>query len=215
MSHERLDHLLLTPVTGWFPRRATKEDFPQLAELFNIANMGSIPALWNPDAPIGKTWIDMLHSMMFGENGELNYKNIIVADMGGKAVGMLVININPNPWPQEDYSQMKPYVASFSKLRAKVPGYAYIRIIAVLPEHRGLRVATSLLDICFNLAIKSNWPGTFATVHESNILQLEHYHKRGLREIAREPVIEHAAYAPDSQWLLLSIKTPHGFLPKT
>ena len=193
---------------------AEEGDFLAMAELFDMANANTMAALWNRDAPEGQTWVDMLKPMMFGDFGELNYKNIVVADVGGKAVGMLVINVNPNPWPEEDSSFMKPYAVPFSKLRAKVPGYGYLRIMAVFPEFRGLRIATNLLDIAFNLAIKSEWNGVCATVHDGNTLLLTHYRKRGLKELGRSEVVEHISYDPKSCWVLMSVDTPGGFLPE-
>jgi ribosomal protein S18 acetylase RimI-like enzyme len=214
LSHTRLDHLLQAPVEGWFPRMAEESDFEQMAELFDIANANTMAALWNRDAPEGQTWVDMLKPMMFGEFGELNYKNIAVADVGGKAVGMLVVNVNSDPWPIEDFSLIKPYAVAFSKLRGMLPGYGYLRIMAVFPEFRGLRIATNLLDIAFNLAIKSGWKGVCATVHDGNALLLEHYRKRGLKELGRSEVVEHISYDPKSNWILLSVDAPGGFLSK-
>ncbi len=192
---------------------AEEGDFEQMAELFDIANAKTIATLWNRDAPKGQTWVDMLKPMMFGEFGELNYKNIVVADVGGRAVGMLIVNVNSDPWPEEDFSLMQPYAVPFSKLRARLPGYGYLRIMAVFPEFRGLRIATNMLDIAFNLAIKSNWKGVCATVHEGNTLLLKHYRKRGLKEVARSEVVEHVSYDSKSCWILMSVDTPGGFLP--
>ena len=193
---------------------AEEADFPQLAKLFDIANANTMAAIWNRDAPEGQTWVDMLKPMMFGEFGELNYKNIIVADIDGIAVGMLIINVNSDPWPDQDLSFMEPYAVPFSKLRAMVPGYGYLRIMAVFPEFRGARIATNLLDIAFNLSIKSGWKGICATVHDGNTLLLTHYHKRGLRELGRSPVVEHISYDPKSCWVLVAVDTPGGFMPK-
>ena len=189
-------------------------DFEQLAKLFDIANANTMAALWDRDAPEGQTWVDMLKPMMFGEFGELNYKNIAVADVDGVAVGMLIINVNADPWPEEDFSAMQPYAIPFSKLRAMLPGYGYLRIMAVFPEFRGLRIATNLLDIAFNLAIKSGWKGVCASVHDGNSLLLDHYRKRGLQELGRSEVNEHISYDPKSCWVLMSVDTPHGFLPQ-
>jgi ribosomal protein S18 acetylase RimI-like enzyme len=214
LSQIRLDHLLQAPVTGWFPRMAEEGDFLTMAELFDIANAHTMAALWNRDAPAGQTWVDMLKPMMFGDFGELNYKNIAVADVDGKAVGMIIINVNPDPYPQEDHAVMKPYAVPFSVLRAKVPGYGYIRIISVMPETRGKGIAKGLIDIAMNLAIKSGWNGVFTTVHDANTFLIEHYRKRGLKELGRSEVVEHISYDPKSNWVLLSVDAPGGFLPE-
>lgn len=194
----------LDPTYRW----ATPDDLPTVALLYDMANEGLIADVWGKEAKEGETWVDVCCRYMMQEQSEISYKNTIVAEVDGKVVGALIFFPLADPMPKIDFAQIPAHMRSFFELKDMVPGSLFIRDIGVFPEYRGRRIATTMLNIAFNLGFQAGFKTGSVIVHETNVKQLAHYYKRGMKLVASRPALEHNFYPPESLWYLLKLDAP-------
>ena len=179
-------------------RQAAEGDGHAIAELQDAANEGQLSrGAWNVP---GRDWRAVGAEQIEAGLTEMALGGTIVALVGGTVAGMLNFAANDHPPAIED-----PVERPFSALRRALGPCLYLRAMAVRPEHRGLGIASQLLDLAASAARNAGAPGVGVIVHETNDRLLEHYRRRGYVEVAREPVLEHVAYAPGSALVALRL----------
>lgn len=187
-------------------RRGERHDIPVLADLFDMANAGSIAAIWGKQALDGETWRDTCARHMAEPASELHFGKALVAEASGEIAGMLLFfRMEPAAAPV-DISRLPPNLRVFAELRNLVPTCVFLRDMAVFPQFRGQGVARKLLDTGIMAGKLAGIDRAAAIVHESSTSLLAHYDRRGMKVVAQRPVVEHNFYAPESQWLLLVLE---------
>lgn len=193
-----------------FFRFAEPQDARDIAVLFDMANAGKIAEMWTPYAQEGETWVDVAVRQILTPGTSISLSGTLVAVCGNRTVGMLMCrNLSPDP---VDFSKSTEDSRSFDELKDQVRGSFYLSIMAVYEEWRGYGVAKKLLDFAISAAYHVGSTTVSAIVHESNTKLLAHYAKRGMAVKSSRPAGKHPAYAPDSQWLLLTCSPPDGFI---
>lgn len=188
-------------------RLAREKDCPDLVTLFDLSNNGltriGFAALAEPD----EDWQAAGARQMARRDVEYSCANTIIAEWDGAVAGMMIFLVQPAILPPIDAEAIAPADRAFAVLRQQTAGAVYLRNMAVFPEFRGKRIGEKLVSAVIDAAIRISIREVSAIVHDTNTLLLAHYEKRGMREIARHPVLEHPSYAPDSTWILLKGET--------
>ena len=188
-------------------RMGTQEDIPALSLLFDMANFGDVKRIWTEEAKEGESWLDICRRRMMETAGEIYFGKAVVAQVDGNVAGALFFFNYTPPESFPDISGMPLYLRIFAEMRTQMKAGVLLRDIGVFPEYRGMRLATKMIDAAINTGVAAGLRYINVIVHDSNILQHEHYYKRGFNVVFKSLVINHVYFKPDSYWYLLILDT--------
>jgi ribosomal protein S18 acetylase RimI-like enzyme len=188
-------------------RLAREEDCPALVTLFDMSNKGLTQLGFAALAEGGEDWQAAGARQMARHDVEYSFANTIVAEWDGALAGMMIFLVQPTILPPASIEAIAPADRAFAVLRQQTAGSVYLRNMGVFPEFRGRRIGEALVSAVISSAIRIGIGEVSGIVHETNVLLLAHYAKRGMLEVDRHPVLEHPSYAPDSAWILLKGET--------
>lgn len=188
-------------------RLARIEDCPALAELFDLSNAGLSRLAFEALAAPDEDWRVAGARQMARSDVEYSFSNTIVAEWQGALAGMIIYAVQPTDVILPDLSLLPRSEHAFLTLKQQTGGTVYLRNMAVFPAFRGRRIGEALVSAVIGAAIRIGIGAVTAIVHETNVLLLAHYAKRGMKSVARHPVQEHPSYAPESAWILLKGET--------
>ena len=149
-------------------RPATPADADLLLRAIDLASDGVIPALWAEYAPEGITPEDLGRMTVVDEAGEFSHRNALVADMAGRPTGALIGYRLPDP-PEPDSMPVPPEFQPLKDLEARVPGWWYINVIAVVPEAQAQGIGAALMGVVFDIADAAGLPCYLETETEANV----------------------------------------------
>jgi GNAT superfamily N-acetyltransferase len=193
-------------------RPATPDDARDIAHLFDMANFGSIAVENGRKAKPGQDWVDVTAESIHSPSSEISYQHTLIAESEGKVAGMIIAFKMIDTFKKSGLHKFPAHLRSFRELIMQFPGQYLLRDMAVYETYRGQRIATRLLNGCFEKARTLKVEYVIAIVHDTNTKLLEHYRKRGFQPVDTRPVRWHPLYAPDSRWNLLSCKADQGIL---
>ncbi|MGJ3264916.1 MAG: GNAT family N-acetyltransferase [Salinarimonas sp.] len=185
-------------------RPATPADARDVAVLWDVANAGHVASVFARDVRGGRSWLDAAAAEIARPSGEMSWRNAVVAEAGGAVVGALVALKLTRRIGRLALLRLPPDQRSHYELLATVHGAYLLRDLAVLPEHRGRGIGAALIDAGIARARAAGCDRLAITTHETNTAFRAHLARRGFSEIDARPVRQHARYAPDSRWILLT-----------
>ncbi|MGP9822642.1 GNAT family N-acetyltransferase [Salinarimonas sp. NSM] len=185
-------------------RPATPADARDVALLWDMANAGHVASVFARVADGARSWLDAAAAEIARPSGEMSWKNAVVAEAGGAVVGALVALRLAERISRVALMRLPPDQRAHYELLARVHGAFLLRDIAVLPDHRGRGIGAALIDAGVARARAAGCDALAVTTHETNAVFRRQLGKRGFREIDGTPVRQHARYAPESRWILLT-----------
>jgi ribosomal protein S18 acetylase RimI-like enzyme len=183
-------------------RPATKADCRRIAELFQISSEGVVDYVWEQlraEYP-GLAPLEIGERRYGRENTPFSYQNCLIAEHGGKAVGMLhafVMAARDGPLGPID-PVLRPYA------EMEVPGSFYIAGLAVLPEYRDRGIGTRLLRAARERARALGAAELSLIVFAGNDDALRLYAREGFKEIDRRRVVPHPLIAHTGDAVLMT-----------
>ncbi len=104
--------------------------------------------------------------MCWSPGSDVGFANAVIVEVSGTPVAAMVVNA-PLGEPL-DLCHVKPEHLPYEALKVQVPGMLYLRNIAVLPDFRGMGLASILMEVALNMASLCNATGLCAIVHRRN-----------------------------------------------
>ena len=171
-------------------RAATREDRYELARLFRMASGGVADYVWSTLAPKypGLTPLEIGARRFAREEGNVSYRNCVVAEQEGAVIGMLFTF--PIEEEQEAHDEpADPILKPYEEL--EIPGSFYICALALFPAFRSRGVGTKMLSIAREQAHKRGFSTLSLLVFEQNEGALRLYERNGFEVAGRAPVVPH------------------------
>jgi ribosomal protein S18 acetylase RimI-like enzyme len=186
-------------------RPARREDAPIIAELFAIAGHGIADYLWSLQAREGQNPIEVGIERALREDANFSWRNAILAEREGKAVGMLLGYVLPAPCPDDlaALDRLPPVLRPFIALEHRAAGTFYINGLAVRPEHRGNGIGSKLLYKSRHRALEAGTARITVEVFEQNEGALRLYQRQGFRIFDRRAAVPHPCHSYSGDILLL------------
>jgi ribosomal protein S18 acetylase RimI-like enzyme len=171
-------------------RTATTEDCYELARLFRIASSGVADYMWSRVAPKypGLTPLEIGARRFAREEGNLSYKNCVVAEQDGALVGML-FTFPIEDGREADDEPADPILKPYEEL--EIPGSFYICALALFPGFRGRGLGTKMLSIARKQARERGFGTLSLMVFEQNEGAVKLYERSGFEVARRAPVVPH------------------------
>lgn len=185
-------------------RPATPNDAADLARLIDLAGEGIPSWLWARAAEPGDSPLAVGTRRAAREDGGFSYRNAHVAEVGGHIAGMLLGYHLPDPYPDEDLSELPATLHPLIELEACAAGSWYVNALAIDAPYRGRGIAQRLMDLAETLARTSGAGELSLIVSESNTPARTLYEKRGFEVRGRRASVSSPG-APlfESDWLLM------------
>jgi ribosomal protein S18 acetylase RimI-like enzyme len=136
-------------------RRATAADAVFIAEMIDLSNAGG-----------DRSTFDVALANVLVEGSDVGFANAVIVEAGGTPVAAMVVNAPLRPYESLDH--FEPSQLPFETLKASAPGMLYLRNIAVLPDFRGMGMASILMTVALNMADLCKAAGLCAIVHRHN-----------------------------------------------
>ncbi|HEX6102921.1 MAG TPA: GNAT family N-acetyltransferase [Alphaproteobacteria bacterium] len=186
-------------------RPARPQDASAVAELFALAGHGIAEYLWSLQAREGQSPIEVGTERAAREGANFSWRNAILAERDGEAVGMLLGYVLPEPPPAGDASlhHLPPVLRPFVALEHRAAGTFYINGLAVRPEHRGNGIGSKLLYKSRQRALDAGTARVTVEVFEQNEGALRLYQRQGFRILDRRPAVPHPCHPYSGDILLL------------
>lgn len=125
-------------------RDATPEDALFLVHVIDMASDGLLPAIWARTAPAGMDGPAFGQAMVTAEDGDFSYRNAVVIEQDGTAIGGLIGY--PLPAKPEPVGPEVPEVfVPIQELANDAAGHWYINVVAVDRVAREKGCGTALL----------------------------------------------------------------------
>ena len=170
-----------------FIRDAAPDDAALLVRVIDMASEGLVPALLDEMAPEGSDGSAVGLALVTAEDGDFSYRNGIVLEDGGAALGGMIGYPLPTT-PEPAGPEIPDVFVAVNELETLAPGYWYINFVATVPESRGKGLGTALLDEAEARARDSGCPGLALVIFASNAAAIRAYMRAGYRERARRPL---------------------------
>lgn len=186
-------------------RPARREDAPAIAELFALAAHGLAEHLWSLQARPGQGPIDVGIERAEREDAVYSYRNAIMAERDGAAVGMLLGYVLPDPGPLEQggTDRLPPLLRPFLELERQAIGTYFISALAVRREHRGNGIGSKLLYKSRHCALEAGTARVTVEVFDQNEEAMRLYQRQGFRVLDRRRAIAHPCHPYTGDILLL------------
>jgi len=177
-------------------------DAPILAELVNYAGEGMPLYLWGKMAEPGESAWDIGRRRAAREEGSFSYRNAVMIDHDGEAVGCLIgYEIPDEPVPIGD---MPPMFVPLQQLENLAPATWYVNVLAVRPRFRGLGLGTRLLDVADEIGRARGKRGMSIIVADTNTDARRLYERCGYRLVATRPMVKEGWQSEGKNWVLLT-----------
>jgi ribosomal protein S18 acetylase RimI-like enzyme len=186
-------------------RPARRGDAPAVAELFALAGHGIAEYLWSLQARDGQSPLEVGAERAAREDANFSWRNAILAERDGEAVGLLLGYVLPEPGPSgiADLERLPPVLRPFVALEHQAAGTFYINGLAVRPEHRGNGIGSKLLYKSRQRALDAGTARVTVEVFDQNEGALRLYQRQGFRILDRRPAVPHACHPYSGDILLL------------
>lgn len=179
------------------------EDAPVLAELVNYAGEGLPLYLWAKMAGGERDAWSVGRDRAARETGSFSYRNAMVADCDGDAVGSLIGYRIPDV-PEEMPADMPGMFVPLQELENAAPGTWYVNVLAVLPEYRGRSLGTRLLHVAEDIARQHAAQGLSIIVSDANTGARRLYERVGYAEAGRRQMVKEGWVNEGREWVLLT-----------
>jgi ribosomal protein S18 acetylase RimI-like enzyme len=185
-------------------RPARREDARTIAELFAMAGHGVAEYLWSLETRPGQGPIELGAERAARGDTPFSWRNAILAERDGVAVGMLMAYPLPAARADRaDLARLPPVLQPFKALEEQASGTFYINGFAVRPEDRGNGIGSKLLYKCRQRALDAGTARITVEVFEQNEGALRLYQRHGFRVLDRRPAVRHACHSFSGDVLLL------------
>lgn len=188
-------------------RPATPDDAAILSEIINHAGEGLPVYLWTQMAAPGQSPWDVGRARAQRETGSFSYRNAIVAEHDGRAVGSLIgygIGVAPEPLTADTPAMFVPLL----ELENLAAGTWYVNVLAVLPGFRNLGIGAVLLHRADEIGRECGKRGMSIIVTSDNGGARRLYERHGYRETAKRTMMKENWVKDDrandgKEWVLL------------
>lgn len=180
----------MTGSTQTMVRAATEANAMNLAKLIDIAGEGIPTWIWSQSATDRKSPLEIGVERARRENGGFSYRNAMVAQVDGAAVGMVLSY--PIDMPSDnDPGDLPAPVAPFVALERQAVGTWYINALSVFPEYRGMGLGKLLLNEAEIQARQRGYERMSIQVYAQNQGAVRLYTRVGYGIASQEPVRDH------------------------
>jgi ribosomal protein S18 acetylase RimI-like enzyme len=183
-------------------RRARPNDAVILAELINFAGEGLPLYLWSKLTEGAESAWDVGQRRASRETGGFSYRNAIIIEQRGEALGALIGYALPNEPEPINYQQMPAIFVPLQELENLAPATWYVNALAVYPPYRKLGYGTQLLSLAERFATDLNNTGLSVIVSDSNHGARRLYERMGYCRIAHRPMVKEEWTNAGENWLL-------------
>ena len=184
-------------------RPARKDDARALAQLIDIAGEGFGQYLWSQSAGPGDSALDVGMKRAQREEGGFSYRNATLAEVDGKAAGLLLGYRLDDPYDTGDLNALPPIVRPLVELESFAPGSWYVNALAAFPEYRNRGLGTLLLSEADRLTRASGANSVSLIVAEENEGAMRLYLRNGYRAAARRPLLPFPGLGHGGDWVLM------------
>ncbi len=185
-------------------RQATPGDAALLLRVIDMASDGVVTTLFAQMAPEGMDGAALGEALVGAEEGEFSYRNGVVLEDAGRAVGGMIGYRLPSE-PSPAGPEVPPAFVGVKELENLVPDHWCINMVAVDPACRGRGFGAALLAEAEVRARQSGCPGLALVVAATNGRAIRAYERAGYAERARRP-FDLTAYGAEPTEALLMVK---------
>ncbi|WP_299690028.1 GNAT family N-acetyltransferase [uncultured Tateyamaria sp.] len=171
-------------------RPAHTGDAVNLAKFIDTAGEGIPRWLWAQSAKPEQCPLDYGISRAKRDTGGFSYKNAILAERFGEAVGM-ALSYPIQSAPEGTLDDLPLPVIPFVALERLSVGTWYVNALAVTPAARGFGVGTALMGEVERIARRQGFDRLSIQVYAQNHGALRLYQRLGYSLSARSPVLLH------------------------
>lgn len=189
-----------------FIRQADASDAESLAKLINLAGEGIPNWLWTRACAEGQTPLEIGIERAKRQTGGFSYMNALVAETGGKPIGM-VLSYPITEAPPENPDDLPSPIAPFVALEKLSVNTWFINALAVFAEGQNQGFGSQLLAAAENLARTNGFGKISIQVYAQNTGAVRLYARQGYRLVASEPVRLHPSPPYYTGDVLLLIKS--------
>lgn len=183
---------------------ATREDAAQLAYLINLAGEGIPEFLWQGMIEDTESPLEVGAKRAAREEGGFSYRNAKVIRKEGKVAGMIISYQLDDPYETGDLSEYPDVVRPLIELEAQAPGSWYINALATTEQHRGLGIASTLLQDAEQQALSQGASTMSIIVASENPSAKTLYLNKGYQLQTARPVVEYPNCIHGGDWELLT-----------
>lgn len=194
---------ILMPIQNETIRSGRREDANLLAELVNHAGEGLPLYLWGKLAGAGETAWDVGRRRAARDEGSFSYRNASIVEAEGAAAGCLIGYIVPDQ-PEPIPPDLPAMFVPLQELENLAPSTWYVNVLAVLPQHRGKGLGTTLLALADDTGRKLGKRGMSVIVSDANMGARRLYERCGYSESARRGMVKDGWTNPGREWVLLT-----------
>lgn len=187
-------------------RPASREDAPALAELVNMAGEDLPFYLWTGMAEAGEDPWCVGRRRALRETGSFSYRNAVVLEKGGRAIGCLIGYPLPDAPEPINWSEMPAMFVPLQELENLAPSTWYVNVLAIHPEYRGRGNGRRLLALADRIAAAAARTGLGIIVSDANVGARRLYERHGCQEIAKRTMVKDGWVNAGRNWVLL-VKT--------
>ena len=191
-------------------RDARVGDARAIARLIEIAGEGIPGFLWSQSAAPGQDPLDYGTERAAREDANFSYRNAVVAESGGAAVGMLLGYRLPQPTSQDlaALPDVPLLLRPLVDLEYQVPGSFYVNALGVFEEQQGRGIGSALLAIAGQRARQAGCSVLSLQVFAENEGACRLYRRHGYAVVDRRPIIAHPCYPYSTEVLLMTRAVP-------
>lgn len=184
-------------------RPGRMDDAPLLCELVNYAGEGLPLYLWSKSAtPDQDAWA-VGRSRAERETGAFSYRNAVMIEDDGTAVGGLIGYAIPDevePISDDMPAMFRP----MQELENLSPGSWYVNVLAVVPTHRDRGLGSKLLELAERTAVEAGHKEMSIIVSDANTGARRLYQRKGYAEVATRPMVKEDWVNEGENWVLLT-----------
>ena len=183
---------------------ATCEDAAELAYLINLAGEGIPEFLWQGMIEDTESPLEVGAKRAAREEGGFSYRNAKVIRQDGKVAGMIISYQLDDPYETGELSEYPDVVRPLIELEAQAPGSWYINAIATSEQHRGMGIASTLLEDAEQQARAQGVSSMSIIVASENPTAKTLYLNQGYQLQTSRPVVKYPNCIHGGDWELLT-----------
>ena len=187
-------------------RPANADDSRFIAEMIDVSSDGVALIEWAEESQkaVGRSALDIGAEMYASEEGDYSYRNCWIAEVSGQRAGMLLGfpmgarkpgDIVAPPFDGSDVFAPYKYLEASDTW--------YICGVAVLPEYRGRKIGTGLMQLAREQAQAQSYDRLSLVVFEENDAAVRLYRRLGFEVIDQAPVVPHPLIRYNGNALLM------------